>query len=250
MQIFYVLMSKWDLLADARYFPFGYIVQVIIYSSLFVVTLLFVGKLDLGAVGLKLTGSWRLFLVIGLVFALFNVVIRMVVLQGTFTLSYFVHRYTVPLVLYIADYMLLGILIGLAEESAFRGHILGNFLKRYSPIAAILASSVFFSVYHVNFADLNYYSLFFWGLYVMQALTGGIFMALLYFKGGGIIIGPIAYHSGQIILGQLIPWTPIVSSEYLLAIATIINIAQMVVLILLPLGRGLREKKISSEHPP
>ncbi len=241
MQIFYVVMTKWDLFSDAGYFPYGYIVQIAYYSSLFIATLLFVGKLDFGVIGFKLGRSWRLFLLIGLVFALVNLGVKIVVLPGSFTLSYFFHSYNVPLILYIADYVLLGILIGLAEESAFRGYILGNFLKRYSPIVAVLASSVLFGVYHVNILDLNYYSLPFWSVYVVQALTGGIFMALLFFKTGGNIIGPIAYHSGQIIVGQLIPWTPSVTPLYLLGISTIINIAQTIVLFFLPINKRLPE---------
>ncbi len=238
MQIFYAVMSKWDLFSDARYFPYGYIVQTAYYSSLFIVTLLFVGKLDFGLIGLKLGGSWKLFFVIGLVFALVNLGVKIVVLPGRFTLSYFFHSYNVPLILYIADYVLLGILIGMAEESAFRGYILGNFLDRYRQFVAVFASAVLFGVYHMNFLDLNYS---FWSLYVVQALTGGIFMALLFFKTGGNLFGPIAYHSGQIVIGQLIPWTASVTTEYLLLIAAIINIAQTVVLFFLPIKKRLPE---------
>ena len=236
IQVFYVVMASFDLNAEGRYFPLGYIVHIVYYLSLFAATFLFVGKLDFAAVGLKRVPLWGLYLTVGLAFALLNHAVKILIFQGTFEPT------ALPTELNIPAYLLLGLLIGLAEESAFRGYILQNFLKKYTPILALLASSILFGIYHVNFFDLNYFTLYFWGLYVVQTLTGGIFMGVLYFKTGKNLVAPIAYHSSQIIIGQITGWTPGVDTNLFLAAATIINLVQTAFLVLLPLpGRKNKE---------
>jgi hypothetical protein len=64
-----------------------------------------------------------------------------------------------------------------------------------------------------------------------------LIMSVLYIKTGRNLIAPIVYHSTNIIVGQLIPWTSQVSGEYLLAAQSIINIALAAVLAYLPIFR-------------
>jgi membrane protease YdiL (CAAX protease family) len=129
----------------------------------------------------------------------------------------------------------------LAEESAFRGFILGTFLEKDKPLRAILFSSFLFGVYHVNFLGLGLHDSVFWTLYVVQAFTGGIIMALLYYKTGGNLLGSVAYHSTNIISGQVILWTSAASVTYLLGVETVINLSLALALLYFPIAP--RKKK-------
>lgn len=231
IQIFYAVTAHSDL-STTRYFPYGYLIHISYYLSLIVVTSLFVGKFDFAAVGIKRVAAWKKYLLVGLFFALLFYGIRTLVVQGTFNRSY-----ALPLELYVPAYLFLGLLIGLGEESAFRGYILRNFLKKYKPILAILFSSLLFGIYHINFLDLNFYSSSFWTFYVVQAFTGGIIMATLYYKTGGNLISSITYHSSNVIVGQIIPWMPLVDTQYLLGVSTIINLILIAILRFSPISR-------------
>jgi len=222
-------MSNQNLYVNNRYFPYGYAVHIAYYSAIFLVTLLFVGKIDFSAIGLKLGSSWKKYLLLGLAFGLLFYAIKTNVIQGVFSRSYYL-----PLELHIPAYILLGLLIGLAEESAFRGFILESFIENYKPLIAVLVSSLLFGIYHVNFFDLNFS---WWTYYVLQAFTGGLIMSVLYLKTGRNLIAPIAYHSTNIIIGQLIPWSTQVNGEYLLAVQSLINLALLSILVFLPISR-------------
>jgi membrane protease YdiL (CAAX protease family) len=157
--------------------------------------------------------------------------LKIVLLPGTFGQSF----YSVPYYLLVPTFLVLGTLIALAEESAFRGYILKNFLEKYKPLTAIVFASVLFGVYHINFPNLNYYTLSFWTLYAAQALTGGLIMASLFYKTGNNLVGSVAYHSTNIIMGQIILWMPSVTASYVLAVEIGINIALVVILKFLPI---------------
>jgi len=231
IQIFYAVQTRTDFFSSTRYFPYGYAVHITYYVSFLIVTFLFVGKFGFGAVGLKGVNSWRKYLLIGTFLALLGAALKVVFLPGTFDQSF----YDVPYYLLVPAFLFLGILIALAEESAFRGYILKNFLEKYKPITAILFASVLFGVYHINFPNLNYYTLSFWALYAAQALTGGLIMASLFYKTGGNLVASVAYHSTNIIVGQIILWMPSVTASYVLAVEIGINIALVVILKFLPL---------------
>ena len=127
-------------------------------------------------------------------------------------------------------------MIAIAEESVFRGFILKNFLEKYRPLFAILLSCFLFGIYHVNYVGLNFYNSFFWTLYVVQAFTGGLIMALIFYKTRGNLVGSIAYHSTNIVSGQIFLWTPIVSTNYLLGVEIIINLALVLAIYFLPIS--------------
>jgi len=231
IQIFYAVKTRTDFFSSTRYFPYGYAVHIAYYLSFLIVTFLFVGKFDFGAVGLKSVSSWRKYLLIGMLLALLGAGLKIVFLPGTFGQSF----YTVPYYLLVPAFLVLGTLIAVAEESAFRGYILKNFLEKYKPATAILFASVLFGVYHINFPNLTYYTLSFWALYATQALTGGLIMTSLFYKTGSNLVGSVAYHSTNIIIGQIILWMPNVTASYVLAVEIGINIALVVILKFLPI---------------
>lgn len=229
IQIFYAVMANQNLYTNERYFPYGYTVHIAYYCAIFLVTFLFVGKIDFSAIGLKSGKSWKKYFAIGLLFGLLFYILKILVIQGEFNRDYYL-----PLEMHIPTYIFLGLLIGLAEESTFRGYILNTFLKSYKPLLAVLIASLLFGLYHVNFFDLNFS---WWTYYVLQAFTGGLIMSVLYIKTGRNLIAPITYHSTNIIIGQLIPWTTQVSGEYLLAVQSIINLVLASVLVFPPIFR-------------
>jgi membrane protease YdiL (CAAX protease family) len=230
IQVFYAVSTHTDFFSSTRYFPYGYAVHITYYLSFLVVTFLFVGKFDFGAVGLKRVAAWRKYLLVGMFLALLGAGLKIVFVPGTFGQSF----YAVPYYILVPAYLVLGTLIGLAEESAFRGYILKNFLEKYKPLTAILFASILFGIYHINFPNLNVYTLLFWTLYAGQALTGGLIMASLFYKTGGNLVASIAYHSTNIIIGQIILWMPVLNASYVLAIEIVINIALVAIVNFLP----------------
>lgn len=73
------------------------------------------------------------------------------------------------------------ILIPLAEEILYRGLILNQFLKQYTPIKAILLSSLIFSFSHLSLAD-------FAGHFVV-----GIVLGIFYYKTNSILVSSISH---------------------------------------------------------
>jgi membrane protease YdiL (CAAX protease family) len=67
------------------------------------------------------------------------------------------------------------------EELFFRGLILKNFLKKYSPVYAILLSSLLFGIYHLSFDNL------------ISHVFVGILFGILYFKTNSLIIVVLAH---------------------------------------------------------
>ncbi|EGJ27055.1 CPBP family intramembrane glutamic endopeptidase [Streptococcus porcinus] len=84
-------------------------------------------------------------------------------------------------------------LIGIAEEGMFRGLLLGSLEKKFSPVKAIILSSIFFSLLHllnilggVTFSDvLNQ---------MLSTFIMGLFLGCIYIDTKNIIF-PIIFHS-------------------------------------------------------
>ena len=75
MQVFYAVMASFNL-SQQPYFPKGYVVHIVFYTSILFVSFFFVGKLDFAALGLKLASFWRSYLLVGLIFALLHLEVR------------------------------------------------------------------------------------------------------------------------------------------------------------------------------
>lgn len=232
MQIFYAVQTNTNLFQGTQYFPGGYTVHILYYLAILAVLFLFLGKISFAPVGLKRVPGLKKYVLIGLVFALIGFGLKVLFIRGTFGSSI----YPVPYYVLVPAFVFLGLLIGVAEESVFRGFILKSFLEKYGALSAILLSCFLFAIYHVNYLGLDFYNSFFWSLYVIQAFTGGIIMAMLFFKTGGNLAAPIAYHSINIVSGQIFLWTPSVATTYVLEVEIIINLVLALVLYFLPMN--------------
>jgi hypothetical protein len=60
-------------------------------------------------------------------------------------------------------------------------------------------------------------------------------MASLFYKTKRNLVGSVAYHSTNIIVGQIILWMPSVTASYVLAVEIGINIALAALLKFLPI---------------
>lgn len=106
------------------------------------------------------------------------------------------------------------LVIGLVEETTFRGYILRNLRKVYSSTKAIIYSSLLFGLYHISLiyipAQLSTMSVFstfaYWALFVLAAFVIGIFLGYFYMSTGHTTVGDITYHSSSIFLENLVPY--------------------------------------------
>lgn len=71
--------------------------------------------------------------------------------------------------------------VPIVEELLFRGLILTNFLKKYSPVYAILLSSLLFGAHHLNLENFLYY------------LAMGIIYGILFYTTNSLIIVVLAH---------------------------------------------------------
>jgi membrane protease YdiL (CAAX protease family) len=232
IQIFYLAQQKTNFFSSTLYFPYGYAIHIIYYLAFMTVTFLFVGKFDFTLVGLKRIDSWKKLLLMGIFLAILGAVLKLAFVKGTFGQSF----YSAPYYVIVPAFLFLGTLIALAEESAFRGYVFKNFSEKLPLMIAILVASFLFGIYHINYPDLNFSTLPFWTLYAGQALTGGVIMILLFYRTGNNLIAPIGYHATNIIIGQVILWTPLVNSNLVLVIEIPINLALVAILKFIPIS--------------
>lgn len=73
------------------------------------------------------------------------------------------------------------LIVPIIEELFFRGFILKNFLKRYSPIYAILLSSIIFALHHQNLETLLYHFLM------------GVMFGILFYTSKSLTISTMAH---------------------------------------------------------
>ena len=138
IQLFYAISTNTPFFSSTQYFPNGYTIHMAYYLFFLIVTFLFVGKFGFGSVGLNRIASWKKFLLIGIFLASLGALLKIVFVQGTFGQSF----YSLPYWILVPAFLVLGTLIGLAEECAFRGYILRNFLDNFRPLVAVLFSSL------------------------------------------------------------------------------------------------------------
>lgn len=73
------------------------------------------------------------------------------------------------------------LIVPIIEELFFRGLVLKNFLKKYSPVYAIMLSSLLFGVYHLNIDTLIFH------------ISLGIIFGILYYKTNSLILVMLAH---------------------------------------------------------
>lgn len=81
---------------------------------------------------------------------------------------------------------ILYLMVAILEETVFRGYILRNLLKVYSPISAILVSSVLFGMVHGFNANISWVGF-------INIFLSGLLMGLFYYRNRRLWL-PIAFH--------------------------------------------------------
>jgi membrane protease YdiL (CAAX protease family) len=142
------------------------------------------------------------------------------------------------------------LVIGLVEETAFRGYILRNLKKVYSSTKAIAYSSLLFGLYHLSLAYIpaqlsvmSWEQTFaYWALFVLAALVIGLFLGYFYVNAGQTTIVNITYHSSSIFLEVLVPYGLAIPSFNAHLFSTSFYIAALPLLFLLKRGGWLAQR--------
>ena len=122
----------------------------------------------------------------------------------------------------VYSFIVVVLVLPILNEILFRGIILKNFLKSYSPIKAILLSSLFFAIIHFNVGQ------------VITAFISGIFLSYLYWQTSSlalcfivhILYNGVAYFAFHLLNSQFsiesaISNTPVYLALYFLAAITL-----------------------------
>jgi len=120
------------------------------------------------------------------------------------------------------------------EELFFRGLILKNFLRKYSPVWAILLSSLLFGAHHLSIANLHYY------------IIAGMLFGFIYYKTNSLIIVTLAHILVNIIAQFNFEYIELDMSNSILHLS-IYTIALLSVVLLLK--KGLKPIPINDRSP-
>lgn len=208
--LFFVLFSTWHILYLVNWVLNG-IDWLLAYSIVLVVTVCFFiwDKQKTSDLGFKRPSLWKTYVFIGFAFAVLIILIwtgiSLLSLPTTFH-EIFNHRiFTIP---YNA---LFALVVGLVEETSFRGYILRNLRNVYSDTKAITYSSILFGLYHISFVSIllsttpTSQTFTFWSSYVLFTFMVGSFLGYFYSNTHQTTIGPITHHSSHIFLSSLVP---------------------------------------------
>lgn len=133
------------------------------------------------------------------------------------------------------------LVVGLVEETAFRGYILRNLKKVYSSTKAIAYSSLLFGLYHLSLvyiitqlSTMSIKQIFaYWALLVLAAFVSGLFFGYFYLNTEQTTIGAITYHSSSMFLQVLVPYGLAIPLFYARLFSTSFYIVVFPLLILL-----------------
>lgn len=109
--------------------------------------------------------------------------------------------------------ILLALVVGLVEETSFRGYILRNLRKVYSDTKAIIYSSLLFGLYHISFVWIFLsttspsQTFAYWSSYVLFTFVVGLFLGYFYVNAEQATIGIITHHSSHIFLSSFVPFS-------------------------------------------
>ena len=159
--------------------------------------------------GLRKPLFWKRYIVIGFVFA---VLVILFWFLGLLLLPATIHeifRYGILSILYNA---LFALIVGLIEETSFRGYILGNLRKVCCDTKAIIYSAILFGLYHVSIVLIllaqtpapNPFT--YWSSYVLFTFVVGLFLGYFCLNSEGTIIGTMTHHSSHIFLSSFVPY--------------------------------------------
>jgi membrane protease YdiL (CAAX protease family) len=212
--LFVVLFMTWQVLYYTSlifqtlndYWLFAYLVVLAVAACFFALD-----KQKPTDLGLTKPKAWKKYVVIGLVLAAAYNVYWIVVGTPIFSLGSVLAvqhgAFTIPYNLLFA------LIVGLVEETSFRGYILGNLSKAYSNTKAIAYSSILFGLYHLSLvyafesAMSAFDTLAYWTLIVLAAILIGLFLGYFYMSTQKTTVGTITYHSSSIFIESLIPFS-------------------------------------------
>lgn len=120
-------------------------------------------------------------------------------------------------------YAATSIFVGIHEEFLWRGIILTTFLKRMSPLNAIVLSNIYFAVWHVGMVSPAAWTF-------AQVFLAGVVLSLVYLRSGSIIL-VIFLHS---IYDAIAAMSPIISSPYPLKVGVLILLVATVIGLAIP----------------
>ncbi|MEM3700120.1 MAG: CPBP family intramembrane glutamic endopeptidase [Candidatus Bathyarchaeia archaeon] len=224
--LFLVLFLTWHVLYYITFlFPFLSKYWLFAYLVVFMVEVCFfvLDKQKISDLGITKHKAWKKYFIVGFIFAVAYSSYLIVIGASLFSLgpsSTLQHgMFTIPY------NILLALIVGLVEETAFRGYILRNFCKAFSNIEAIAYSSILFGLYHLSLvyifvSPFSILTFTYWTLFVLFATITGIFLGYFYTSTGKTTIGTITYHSFTIFIGSSIPFGIVTSQEngYILSI--------------------------------
>lgn len=211
--LFVVLFITWqvlyfvDLAINGLDWLLAYLVVLAVAICFFILD-----KQKASDLGLTKPRLWKRYIIVGFVFAVGYVLYWAGLGALVFSTG---PTYVIPHGIFSIPYNALqALVIGLVEETAFRGYILRNLKKVYSSTKAIIYSSLLFGLYHLSLvyipAQLSTMSLFstfsYWVLFVFAAFIIGIFLGHFYVSTEQTTIGNITYHSSSIFLESLVPY--------------------------------------------
>jgi len=207
---FFVVFLTWQVL-----YVFDQVINgidwLLAYSIVLVVITCFfiLDKQKIGDLGLKKPLLWKRYVMIGFVFA---VLVILFWFSISLPLPFTVHEIFRYGILSIPYNALFALVVGLVEETSFRGYILRNLRNVYSDTKAIAYSATLFGLYHVSIVLIllsatpapNPFT--YWSSYVLFTFLVGLFLGYFCVNSGGTIIGTVTHHSSHIFLSSFIPY--------------------------------------------
>lgn len=173
---------------------------------------LIVDKQKVTDLGFWKPSLWKRYMLMGFMFAVF--IILYWAGLGALILPTTVKEQIFPYGIFTIPYNLLfALVVGLVEETSFRGYILRNLRKVYSETKAITYSSLLFGLYHVSLLWIllsttsPFQTFTYWSSYVLFTFVTGFFLGYFYMNTEQTIVGPITHHSSHIFLSSLVPYS-------------------------------------------
>lgn len=207
---FLVVFSTWQVLYIFNWFLNG-IDWLLAYSIVLVVATCFflLNKQRTSDLGLQKPLLWKRYVMIGFVFAVLVIVVWFCL---SIPLPFTAHEIFGHGILSIPYNASFALVVGLVEETSFRGYILRNLRKVCSDTKAITYSALLFGLYHVSIVLILLSStpapnpFTYWSSYVLFTFVVGLFLGYFCVNSGGTIIGTVTHHSSHIFLSSLIPY--------------------------------------------
>jgi len=183
---------------------FAYSIVLVVITCFFILD-----KQRISDLGLRKLPLWKRYMLIGFILAVLIISIWLGI--GPLLLPTTTHEIFNYGIFSIPYNALFALVVGLVEETSFRGYILRNLRKVCSDTKAIFYSAILFGLYHVSIVLIllsatpapNPFT--YWSSYVLFTFLVGLFLGYFCVNSGGTTIGTIAHHSSHIFLSSFVP---------------------------------------------